>query len=85
MDLTLGLLAGISIGISLTILYGQYVSQVQAKQRRLEAEAMHRKSIELMESYRRFSSPSLEDQLKDALEREDYKEAERIQELINKG
>lgn len=84
MEFIIGSLAGISIGISLTILYGQYVSQVQAKQRRLDAEAMHRKSIELMESYRRFSSPSLEDQLKAALEREDYAEAERIRDLMNK-
>lgn len=84
MEFIIGSLAGISIGIILTILYGQYVSQVQAKQRRLDAEAMHRKSIELMESYRRFSSPSLEDQLKAALEREDYAEAERIRDLMNK-
>lgn len=81
MDLTLGLFAGISIGMVLMILYGQHIVQQQNK-RQLEIRRMQ---DQLFKDYFMPRPSNLEDQLKAALEREDYIEAERIRNLINKG
>lgn len=82
MDFVLGILTG----IVLMIVYSQWLSDRQYRRRIKETERLTRAFHENMQNLRDtlFPPQSLEQRLKDALDREDYEEAERIRNLMNK-
>lgn len=69
---------GIFTGICLTILYGQFLTERARKHKREQQKQMF--------DYFFGKRPGdLEQQLSDAIDREDFKEAARIRDLIQKG
>lgn len=86
MGFTFGLLAGIIIGIVGMIAYSQWLSERLSEQQDKRRQAAVKSAIQelhrVMEAT--FPRPNLEQQLKDAIDREDYEEAERIKALIKK-
>lgn len=58
---------------------------IHFRNRRKEMQDNHRRQIELFESYNKsIQQPSLEQQLQEALDRQDYEEAARIRNLMGK-
>lgn len=79
-DYLLGLLSGIAIMIT----YGHIVNMQQRRhQAKMQREYQERQQ-RIVETFFRPPSQTLEDQLKAAIERDDYEEAARIRNLIAK-
>lgn len=74
-------LTGLLTGIVFMIFYSQLLAERQRKQARQDAD---NKLKELRDILQCASTLSLEQQLQRAIEREDYAEAERIRDLMNK-
>lgn len=76
---------GILIGVALMMLH-QYISTAMVfRNRRKEMQDNHRRQIELFESYnRRLQQPTLEEQLQQALDAQNFEEAARIRNLMAK-
>lgn len=85
MDFVLGILTG----IVLMIVYSQYLAAQQRKQQERaakEAISAMRESFNILDGILRprHHHNSLQQQLDDAIAREDFKEAARLRDLINK-
>lgn len=76
---------GILIGVALMMLH-QYISTGMVfRNRRKEMEDNHRRQIELFNSYNQsLQQPTLAQQLQEALERQDFEEAARIRNLMER-
>lgn len=80
MDFILGILTG----VALCLAYGNYLVRKQRQQIKKQQEQQVNTLVNAWLRSRHHQHPTLDKQLQDAIEREDFKEAARLRDIINK-